>query len=163
MAQYDLTALMAAQMDCHLVFPMLEFLQERQLYADEEILQGKICLLSGTNMVDYAMDIHKSLHGTDDVPADMVARRSEVVERLRTLQEAVKPIVDFLSNPQLVQELRADNSTTSTSSRSATRSGRTRSKPCTSTPSSSSSAGCTRRLLISSPSTVLSAQTATGA
>ncbi|KAM0864438.1 hypothetical protein ACQ4PT_043921 [Festuca glaucescens] len=108
MAQYDLTALMAAQMDCHLVFPMLEFLQERQLYADEEILQGKICLLSGTNMVDYAMDIHKSLHGTDDVPADMVARRSEVVARLRTLDEAAAPIVAFLSNQQLVQELRPD-------------------------------------------------------
>ncbi|XP_051215775.1 eukaryotic translation initiation factor 3 subunit E [Lolium perenne] len=108
MAQYDLTALMAAQIDCHLVFPMLEFLQERQLYADEEILQGKICLLSGTNMVDYAMDIHKSLHGTDDVPADMVARRSEVVSRLRTLDEAAAPIVAFLSNQQLVQELRLD-------------------------------------------------------
>jgi translation initiation factor 3 subunit E len=108
MAQYDLTALMAAQIDCHLVFPMLEFLQELQLYADEEILQGKICLLSGTNMVDYAMDIHKSLHGTDDVPADMVARRSEVVARLRTLDEAAAPIVAFLSNQQLVQELRLD-------------------------------------------------------
>lgn len=108
MAQYDLTALMAAQMDCHLVFPMLEFLQERQLYADEEILQAKICLLSGTNMVDYAMDIHKSLYDTDDVPADMVARRSEVVARLRTLDEAAAPIVAFLSNQQLVQELRPD-------------------------------------------------------
>ena len=108
MAQYDLTAVMAAQMDCHLVFPILEFLQERQLYADGEILQGKICLLSGTNMVDYAMDIHKSLHGTDDVPADMVARRSEVVARLRTLDEAAAPIVAFLSNQQLVQELRPD-------------------------------------------------------
>ncbi|XP_047089333.1 eukaryotic translation initiation factor 3 subunit E-like [Lolium rigidum] len=108
MAEYDLTARMVAHMDRHLALPLLEFLQELKVYADAQILQGKISLLSGTNMVDYAMDIHKSLHGTDDVPADMVARRSEVVERLRSLQDAVKPIVDFLSSPQLVQELRAD-------------------------------------------------------
>jgi translation initiation factor 3 subunit E len=38
----------------------------------------------------------------------MVARRSEVVARLRTLDEAAAPIVAFLSNQQLVQELRLD-------------------------------------------------------
>ncbi|XP_066313859.1 uncharacterized protein [Miscanthus floridulus] len=74
MAEHDLTALMAAQLDRHLVFPLLEFLQERQLYSELEFLEAKIRLLSDTNMVDYAMDIHKSLHGTDDVPEDMVKR-----------------------------------------------------------------------------------------
>lgn len=58
----------APQLDRHLVFPLLEFLQERQLYNDEEILKAKIELLSETNMVDYAMDIHKSLYHTDQVP-----------------------------------------------------------------------------------------------
>ncbi|PWZ04399.1 Eukaryotic translation initiation factor 3 subunit E [Zea mays] len=38
-------------------------------------------------MVDYAMDIHKSLYGTDDMPEDMVKRRAEVVSRLRSLEE----------------------------------------------------------------------------
>jgi translation initiation factor 3 subunit E len=50
------------------VFPLLEFLQEKQLYSDEEILQGKIELLQKTNMVDFAMDIHKSLYNTEEVP-----------------------------------------------------------------------------------------------
>ncbi|KAL6638100.1 hypothetical protein ACP70R_025672 [Stipagrostis hirtigluma subsp. patula] len=108
MGEHDLTAVMAAQMDRHLVFPLLEFLQERQLYKDEEILEAKIRLLNGTNMVDYAMDIHKSLHGTDDVPTDMVKRRADVVARLRSLEEAAAPLVAFLQNPQLVQELRPD-------------------------------------------------------
>ncbi|CAD6226178.1 unnamed protein product [Miscanthus lutarioriparius] len=108
MAEHDLTALMAAQLDRHLVFPLLEFLQERQLYSEPEFLEAKIRLLSGTNMVDYAMDIHKSLHGTDDVPEDMVKRRAEVVSRLRSLEEAAAPLVAFLQNPQLVQELRPD-------------------------------------------------------
>ena len=100
MAEHDLTALMAAQLDRHLVFPLLEFLQERQLYSEPEFLEAKIRLLSSTNMVDYAMDIHKSLHGTDDVPEDMVKRCAEVVSRLRSLEEAAAL--------QLVQELRSD-------------------------------------------------------
>ena len=68
MANYDLTPRIAPNLDRHLVFPLLEFLQEGQLYADEDILKAKIELLNNTNMVDYAMDIHKSLYHTDDVP-----------------------------------------------------------------------------------------------
>lgn len=68
MADYDLTSRIAPHLDRHLVFPLLEFLQERDLYADDEILKAKIQLLSHTNMVDYAMDIHKALYHTEDVP-----------------------------------------------------------------------------------------------
>ncbi|KAL3755241.1 hypothetical protein ACJRO7_002313 [Eucalyptus globulus] len=110
MASYDLTPRIAPNLDRHLVFPMLEFLQERQLYPDEEILKSKIELLSQTNMVDYAMDIHKSLYHTEDVPQDMMERRAEVVARLKALEEAATPLVNFLQNPSAVQELRADRS-----------------------------------------------------
>ncbi|XP_052162291.1 eukaryotic translation initiation factor 3 subunit E-like [Oryza glaberrima] len=92
MAEHDLTARMAGHLDCHLVLPLLEFLQERHLYPEEEILEAKIRLLRGTNMVDYAMDIHKSRYGTDDVPEDMVKRRAEVVSRLTSLGEAIDNI-----------------------------------------------------------------------
>lgn len=68
MASYDLTPRIAPNLDRHLVFPLLEFLQERHLYEDEQILKSKIELLNRTNMVDYAMDIHKSLYRTEDVP-----------------------------------------------------------------------------------------------
>ncbi|XP_044469053.1 eukaryotic translation initiation factor 3 subunit E-like isoform X2 [Mangifera indica] len=108
MASYDLTQRIAPNLDRHLVFPILEFLQERQLYSDEQILKSKIELLNKTNMVDYAMDIHKSLYHTDDVPQDMVERRAEVVARLKALEEAAAPLVSFLQNPSAVQELRPD-------------------------------------------------------
>ncbi|KAL9319177.1 hypothetical protein ACSQ67_015694 [Phaseolus vulgaris] len=91
MADYDLTPRMAPNLDRHLVFPLLEFLQERQLYDDDHILKAKIDLLNNTNMVDYAMDIHKSLYHTEDVPHDMVERRAEVVARLKSLEEAAAP------------------------------------------------------------------------
>jgi len=68
MAQYDLTASVAPFLDRHLVFPLLEFLQDKQIYTDDQILKAKNELLAKTNMVDYAMDIHKSLYHTEDVP-----------------------------------------------------------------------------------------------
>ncbi|RXH99347.1 hypothetical protein DVH24_011672 [Malus domestica] len=54
-------------------------------------------LLNKTNTVDYAMDIHKSLHHTEDVPQDMVNGRVEVVARLKALPS--------LSTPPLAQGL----------------------------------------------------------
>ncbi|XP_073016183.1 eukaryotic translation initiation factor 3 subunit E-like [Primulina eburnea] len=107
-AKYDLTQRIAPQLDRHLVFPLLEFLQERGLYPEEDILKAKIELLNHTNMVDYAMDIHKSLYRSEDVPQEMVGRRAEVVGGLKSLEEAAAPIVTFLQNPNAVQELRAD-------------------------------------------------------
>ncbi|XP_022867542.1 eukaryotic translation initiation factor 3 subunit E-like [Olea europaea var. sylvestris] len=98
-AKYDLTPRIAPQLDRHLVFPLLEFLQERGLYAEEDILKAKIELLNNTNMVDYAMDIHKSLYHSDDVPNEMVERRVEVVARLKSLEESAAPIITFLQNP----------------------------------------------------------------
>ncbi|KAI5560372.1 hypothetical protein POPTR_016G043800v4 [Populus trichocarpa] len=108
MATYDLTPRIAPNLDRHLVFPLLEFLQESQLYPDEQILKAKIELLNKTNMVDYAMDIHKSLYRTEEVPQDMIDRRAEVVARLKALEEAAAPLVEFLQNASAMQELRAD-------------------------------------------------------
>ncbi|KAG6414140.1 hypothetical protein SASPL_126858 [Salvia splendens] len=86
-SKFDLTPRIAPNLDRHLVFPLLEFLQERGLYPEEDILKAKIELLNHTNMVDYAMDIHKSLYRSDDVPQDMIDRRAEVVGRLKVLED----------------------------------------------------------------------------
>ncbi|CAN6814423.1 unnamed protein product [Brassica oleracea] len=72
----------------HLVFHILEFLQKHPLYPDEQILKFKIELLNKTN---------KSLHHTEDAPQDIIiyGRRAA-------------PLVTFLLNPNVVQELRGD-------------------------------------------------------
>lgn len=74
----DLTQQLAKHLDRHLVFPLLEFLSNRQLYDDNDIQKAKIALLGHTNMVDYAMDIHESLYGKGSVPQSMNDRRAEV-------------------------------------------------------------------------------------
>ncbi|XP_020690718.2 eukaryotic translation initiation factor 3 subunit E-like [Dendrobium catenatum] len=108
MAEHDLTSRIAPHLDRHLVFPLLEFHRERQLYANEEILKAKIDLLSQTNMVDYAMDIHKILYHTEEIPQEMMERRTEVVGRLKSLEESAAPLISFLQNPANAQELRLE-------------------------------------------------------
>lgn len=55
---HDLTHTLSRYLDLHLVFPLLEFLQSRDLYDETEVLEGKIQLLKKTNMVDFAMEIY---------------------------------------------------------------------------------------------------------
>ena len=49
---WDITSKIAGNLDRHLVFPLLEFLQARGIYPEEDIMKSKIDLLKYTNMVD---------------------------------------------------------------------------------------------------------------
>eukprot|EP00878_Enallax_costatus_P001579 GHUV01001730.1.p1 GENE.GHUV01001730.1~~GHUV01001730.1.p1 ORF type:complete len:425 (+),score=152.73 GHUV01001730.1:184-1458(+) len=110
MAQYELSATLFKYLEKHLCFPLLEFLQEKAIYNEDDIMRAKIALLQNTNMVDFAMDIHKELYQTDDVPEEMMDRRQQVVQRLRSLQKDVDPIINCLSNPNVIRNFRQDRS-----------------------------------------------------
>ena len=107
-SRYDLTSELGKHLDRHLVFPLLEFLQMRKVYPEGEILEAKIELLSKTNMIDFAADIYKSLHGAKEAPAEMTRRREQVIANLQELQQKATKVVAFLSNPALVKQLRGD-------------------------------------------------------
>ena len=64
MAQWELTSKLGPFLDRHLVIPLLEFLSLncKDIYNETDLLRGKLELLSGTNMIDYAMDVHKTLY-----------------------------------------------------------------------------------------------------
>ncbi len=78
---------MGQYLDRHLVFPLLEFLQVQGVYPEPEILQAKIDMLRQTNMVDFAMDIHASLHGTDS-PCQGTRARGTHARGTRALMRA---------------------------------------------------------------------------
>ena len=106
--QWDITNKIAGNLDRHLVFPLLEFLQTRGIYPEEDIMNSKIELLKYTNMVDFAMDIYRQIHSTENVPDEMTERRKVVIANLRELQETAAPIVDFLLDENKVKDLRND-------------------------------------------------------
>jgi len=82
--------------------------QEKGIYDEGDIMKAKLALLRNTNMVDFAMDIHKSLYEGSPIPQAMKERRAEVVARLRQLQQDVDPIIKCLENPNVVRNFRQD-------------------------------------------------------
>lgn len=65
--EYDLSGVVSGFLDKHLVFPLLEFLAQKQIYDVKEIEANKLELVEKTNMVDYAVDIYQQLNQTDEV------------------------------------------------------------------------------------------------
>jgi translation initiation factor 3 subunit E len=62
MATWELTSKLGPFLDRHLVIPLLEFLTVKKIYDETDLLRGKLELFSNTSMVDFIMDVHKTLY-----------------------------------------------------------------------------------------------------
>lgn len=105
---YDLTPTVGPFMDRHLLLPLLDFLATKSVFPKAEIDASKLEILFKTNMVDFAVDIYKELHKGKPAPAEMMARRDQVVATMGSLKEEVAPILDLVSNQGRVAELKAE-------------------------------------------------------
>ena len=50
----------------------------KEYYNETDLQKGKLDLLSNTCMVDFAMDVHKSLYPDQEVPPTLVDKRASV-------------------------------------------------------------------------------------
>jgi translation initiation factor 3 subunit E len=112
--EFDLTGPISSYLDRHLVIPLLEFVQIHSnmdgVYAKNDVLAAKLDLLSNTNMLDYALEIHTELHGADaDPPQELLERREQVLVVLQALQEEAGPILGILDDSELYKELQSSS------------------------------------------------------
>jgi len=113
MAQWELTSKLGPFLDRHLVIPLLEFLSLncKDIYDETDLLRGKLELLSGTNMIDYAMDVHKTLYPDQDTPKELAEKRPKVVAEFERLQKRMKPLQDIFSKEEVSEQLQSSRDT----------------------------------------------------
>lgn len=107
MAEYDLTERISPYLDKHLIFPLLEFLEQTEQFYSKDILTTKFKLLQQTSMVDLLIDINHTLNpeAGDEAPADLLKKRAEVVENLQQLQKDSAPIVELLTSEEVQEQV----------------------------------------------------------
>ncbi|KAJ1962542.1 eukaryotic translation initiation factor 3 subunit E, partial [Dispira parvispora] len=106
--QYDLTPRMMPYLDRHLVFPLLQFLSLKELYAEEDLLQAKYDLLSKTSMVDYTKELYKQIHHIETDPEEFSERRENVLAALEKMQAEAAKVTEVIENPDVINALRQD-------------------------------------------------------
>merc|ERR1719184_630908 len=56
-------------------------------------------------MVDFAMDVHKSLYPDQEVPATLKDKRSQVVENFKKLQAETDPVLKIFVEPEVTRQI----------------------------------------------------------
>jgi translation initiation factor 3 subunit E len=104
--KWDLTSKIAPFLDRHMMFPLLEYLDGlinagTISYSSKDVAAARLALLRPTHMVDYAIDIYKSVHGeSSEVPKEMEDQKSQVFKQLEELQSGCKPLSDLCENQE---------------------------------------------------------------
>ncbi|GAA5952164.1 hypothetical protein JCM8115_003520 [Rhodotorula mucilaginosa] len=114
-ASHDIYGRLVGQLDRHLVLPLLDFLESRDKYSHDDVLQAKVDLLGNgkTNMVTFVEGLKRELEGKADgeeVDGAQEFRQQEqqVVKTLNELQAEAQGVMNIISNPEVVAALRQD-------------------------------------------------------
>ena len=90
--QWDLTSEVSPYLDRHMMFPLLEFVEtlikkDIYTYKLQDVAAARLALLRPLHMVNYAIDVYKSVHGEDSaIPAEM-EQEDAVLKQLEELEK----------------------------------------------------------------------------
>ncbi|KAI7062281.1 hypothetical protein KC352_g43542, partial [Hortaea werneckii] len=108
--EHSLLSNMIPNLDRHLVFPLLNFLEE-ETPEDEpttEITQLKYSLLKSTNMQDFVGDLYAQLHNLSERPSEYADKREQVLSEREKYEEETGKLQDLLADTEVVGNLRSD-------------------------------------------------------
>ena len=83
-------------LDRHLSYPMIEFIESKNLFDSAEVSRAKMELLSKTRMVDLAGDLYKQINNASDIPEEMKQKRTEVISSLKSVSDTCSKLLAFL-------------------------------------------------------------------
>jgi len=100
--EFDLTHKIAPYLDVHLVFRLLEFLEENTSYDNASVQKARLDLLAPTNMVDYALE----MMGEENAPPEMMSRRDSVFEQMELLEQKTTATRAIFEDAEQLEGLR---------------------------------------------------------
>uniref|UniRef100_A0A0N5AGH9 Eukaryotic translation initiation factor 3 subunit E n=1 Tax=Syphacia muris TaxID=451379 RepID=A0A0N5AGH9_9BILA len=92
MAEYDLTKRMVPFFDPHLVIPLLEFIEPREIYDTDSMLEMHRKVLLMTNMIDSVIETYPP----GEVPEELEKRKIEILNQREKMKSKVDPVVEVL-------------------------------------------------------------------
>lgn len=104
MEQWDLTSKISPYLDRHMMFPLLEYMDGliadgTVSYSTKDVAAARLALLRPTHMVDYAIDIYKTVHpDSAAIPAEMEEQKTSVYQRLEELEKGCKALHELCSS-----------------------------------------------------------------
>ncbi|OAJ42107.1 hypothetical protein BDEG_25608 [Batrachochytrium dendrobatidis JEL423] len=104
----DLTLKITPFLDKHLILPLIEFQEKRQIYNKKDLLKSKHQLLSTTKMMDFTNTVYKELQGTKKNEPGYDKRREHVLATLDDLEKQVNPCMNIIQDPTFVQQMKQD-------------------------------------------------------
>ncbi|GMT28617.1 hypothetical protein PFISCL1PPCAC_19914, partial [Pristionchus fissidentatus] len=92
MSDFDLTRRMAPFLDTHLIIPLLEFIEPRQIYDNDSLVAMHRRVLMRTNMMDSIMETYPD----GNSPPDLEQRRDQILKERDELKAKVDIVVEIL-------------------------------------------------------------------
>lgn len=102
----DLTGKLAGNMDLHMLFPIIVWLQEQGFYDKTELVEATLQYLSATRMSDYYLEVAEENPGASaDAAEDMKVKHDETVQLIDELEERCGELLRILRDEEALQEL----------------------------------------------------------
>lgn len=106
--EYSILPNLIPHLDRHLVFPLLQFLEQLDDDSAEDITRLKFELLKQTNMTDFVGDLFAQINGLSERPQEYVQKREDVLNKREQYQEECSKIQDLLADQEVVNNFRSD-------------------------------------------------------